>query len=77
MAIAIVIYLTSIVLISAAKLKQLHESEIQKLRMDGETVSIKLTAELNSVKHERDSTSQKVNWLASYIAICMPDHIAS
>lgn len=46
---------------SAAKLKEIHESEIQKLRTDGETVSTKLKAELNSIKRERDSTNQKVN----------------
>lgn len=51
---------------SAAKLKEMHESEIQKLRTDGETVSTKLKAELNSIKRERDSTNQKVNWLFVY-----------
>lgn len=44
-----------------AKLKQTYESEIRKLRMDGEAASVKLTAELNSITHERDSTKQKVN----------------
>ena len=51
---------------STAKLKEMHESEIQKLRTDGETVSTKLKAELNSIKRERDFTNQKVNWLFVY-----------
>ena len=43
------------------KLKQTHESEIKKLRLDGENTSTKYTAELNSIMSERDSTKQEVN----------------
>lgn len=39
----------------------MYESEIKKLRKDGEATSAKLTAELNSITNERDSTNQKVN----------------
>ena len=63
--VSITIFMIILMNLYIAKLEQMYESEIKKLRTDGETTSTKLKAELNSIMHERDSTNQKVNELTS------------